>query len=282
MDAATTTIPSPPFVSIEGILNFRDLGGYAVSSALDSQSIRRNVIYRCGEPNRVTLDGIAKLRSLGITHAYDLRSTTEIEKNIAAGRGGTVEWDGCERVFAPVFNEKDYSPENIAIRYKDYASEGTEGFTRAYADILSSAPPSYRRILLHIANETDTPLIIHCTAGKDRTGVLCALILSLCGVDDDTIAYEYALTETGLAEMKGTIVEHLLKNPALSGNKAGVLNMRSAKAVNMLATLNMIREKYGGPEAYVTQKCGLTSEDVGKIRSNLVVKEVAINKVLKL
>ena len=119
----TVDLPSPPFVSISGIHNFRDLGGYAVSPSL---SVKRNVIYRCGEPSKVTEDGIETLKSLGITHMYDLRSKVEIDRNKDAGWGGVTEWDGCERVFAPVFLDQDYSPENLALRFKDYASEGTE------------------------------------------------------------------------------------------------------------------------------------------------------------
>jgi hypothetical protein len=121
----TGFLPSPPFINVAGISNFRDLGGYAVSNSR-KHSIRRNFIYRCGEPSRLTLDGICTLRSLGITHAYDLRSVKEIERSKVTGRGGITEWDGCERVFVPVFSTQDYSPENIALRFKDYASEGTE------------------------------------------------------------------------------------------------------------------------------------------------------------
>lgn len=116
------SLQSPPFVSISGIPNFRDLGGYAVSPNL---AIRRNLVYRCGEPSKVTQEGIETLKSLGITHMYDLRSKVEIDRNKDAGLGGIKEWDGCERVFAPVFIDQDYSPENLALRLKDYASDGT-------------------------------------------------------------------------------------------------------------------------------------------------------------
>ena len=97
-----------------------------MSHPASSQSIRSNFIYRCGEPSRVTQDGIATLQSLDISHVYDLRSNNEIERNKGVGWGGIKEWDQCERVFVPVFIDKDYSPENLAMRYKDYASEGTE------------------------------------------------------------------------------------------------------------------------------------------------------------
>ena len=105
-----------------------------------------------------------------------------------------------------------------------------QGFTRAYSNILDNAPPSYRTILLHIANEPSKPLIVHCTAGKDRTGVICAIILSLCGVDDEIVAHEYALTEIGLPEAwKQGVIEHLMVHPALKDNMAGALNMISAR-----------------------------------------------------
>jgi len=105
-----------------------------------------------------------------------------------------------------------------------------QGFTRAYTDILKAAPPSYKTILLHLANEPEKPLIVHCTAGKDRTGVICALVLSLCGVDDDVVAHEYSLTDVGLTrEWKESVIEHLMANPALKGNTEGAYNMISSK-----------------------------------------------------
>jgi hypothetical protein len=114
---------SPPFVSVPGIPNFRDIGGHRISP---QASVREKFIYRCGEPSRVTEDGIKVLQSLGITHTYDLRSRTEISKAEAAGRKGIVDWEGAERVFVPVFEDKDYSPESIAVRYKNYATGGPE------------------------------------------------------------------------------------------------------------------------------------------------------------
>ena len=137
-------------------------------------------------------------------------------------------------------------------------------------------------------------MIVHCTAGKDRTGVICALVLSLCGVHDEVVAQEYSFTEVGLTrEWKESVIEHLMDNPALKGNMEGAWNMISAKSIlflrrvflwlitfrtaNMLATLKMIRDKFGGPEGYVTEKCGLTKDEVDKIRKNLIVKEPAVH-----
>jgi hypothetical protein len=109
-------------------------------------------------------------------------------------------------------------------------ANSAQGFTRVYTRILNKAPPYYKTILLHLADEPSKPLIVHCTAGKDRTGIICALILSLCGVDDETVAQEYSLTDLGLSmEWKEAAVEHMMKNPGLKGNKAGALNMIGSK-----------------------------------------------------
>ena len=124
-------LPSPPFIEVAGISNFRDLGGYPISKR-PSYSVRRDLIYRCAEPSKVTQDGISTMQKLGIARIYDLRSNVEIERAEAAGRGGVVEWDGCTRVFVPVFTDQDYSPEQLALRYKDYAS-GTEVKHNIYA-----------------------------------------------------------------------------------------------------------------------------------------------------
>ena len=113
-------LPSPPFVDVGGIPNFRDLGGWPVKAS-PKHSIKRETIYRCAEPNRVTKDGISTIQRLGITHIYDLRSNTEIVKAEDSGRGGVVILEGTERIFVPGFSDKDYSPEVMAVRYEYYA-----------------------------------------------------------------------------------------------------------------------------------------------------------------
>lgn len=119
-------LPCPPFIQVEGLPNLRDIGGYPVSKVSSKHSIRRGLVYRGGAPDNIDEDGWRTIRSLGITHVYDLRSNTEIEKIEKAGRKGIVPFDGSERVFAPVFTDIDYSPQNLAIRFKNYQSGSPE------------------------------------------------------------------------------------------------------------------------------------------------------------
>ena len=217
-------LPSSPFIHVDGVLNFRDIGGYRVATEQGpSKVIRRKFIYRAARPSGITSKGMKTIQSLGITTFFDLRSIPE-----ASADKSLDNIPGVTKVIAPVFAKRDYSPEQIAIRYKNY-TRGTEGFTRAYNDILDNAPSSYTQIFHHIRDKPDEPIVIHCTAGKDRTGLIVALLLALAGVDDHEIAQEYEMTDIGLGEWKSVIVEHLLMEPALAGDEEGARNMAGSK-----------------------------------------------------
>ncbi|KAH8884222.1 hypothetical protein GQ53DRAFT_752274 [Thozetella sp. PMI_491] len=272
-------LPSPPFVKgVEGMQNVRDIGGYPVAGQ-PGKVIRRGLVFRSADPGKLTDNGVKALQELGITHVYDLRSALEIEKARAVeGWDKPKEWAGATRVFAPVFLDEDYSPEALAVRFKHY-TEGTEGFVRAYSSILASAshPDNtfrpFSRILAHVASPTSpTPLLVHCKGGKDRTGVICALLLSVCGVSDDIVAHEYSLTELGLYGRRQELIQHiLLQNGSLRGNQEAALNMLSARKESMIASLGEIRKTYGSVERYIIDQCRLSPDDLEQIRKNLIV-----------
>lgn len=115
-------VRSPPFVEVEGIHNFRSIGGWPIASD-PVFSVRRGLVFHSAEPSKVTPRGMQKLKELGITTFFDLRSTAELEKMKA--RTPVVDIEGIKRVFVPAFPD-DMSPETIAVRYRHYASEGPE------------------------------------------------------------------------------------------------------------------------------------------------------------
>ncbi|KAI0886072.1 tyrosine phosphatase family-domain-containing protein [Annulohypoxylon maeteangense] len=286
-------LPSPPFHTIPGLPNFRDIGGYPVScSDMTSDSglsqdgsntrvVRRGLVYRSSEPSKVTEDGVSKLQSLGISKVFDLRSAAEIKYGFHGNDSGwkVKEWDGARREFVPVFLDQDFSPEALALRYKNYSSESAQGFVVAYSDILAAAAsPSndyqpFKTILEYLASSlpsSPAPCLIHCTAGKDRTGVICALILSLCGVIDEVVAHEYSLTNLGLKERHAELIAHLMNNPSLQNDPLSAQRMISSQKEAMLGTLAKIREIHGTVEKCVVNLGLLSAEGVKQLRSNLV------------
>ncbi|KAH8762123.1 tyrosine phosphatase [Diaporthe sp. PMI_573] len=287
MAATTTPLPTPPFVDVPGLPNLRDCGGYPVTNSScengDSEPqkmIRRGILFRSSEPSKLTDDGIAILRdTLRITHVFDLRSLPEIERDASLDGRQPREWAGSQRVFVPVFLDEDYSPEAVARRYAHFSSAEGEGFVHVYDHILKSgtdpkgAQP-FAAVLRHLSSPTQapTPILTHCTAGKDRTGVLCALVLSLCGVPDDAVAHEYALTDLGLGHRRAEFVGNLTQSGPLKGNRAAAERMVGSRPEAMLATLALIRREYGNVEGFVKGRCGLSDEEIERIRSNLVVE----------
>lgn len=133
-------LPSPPFLDIPGIANFRDIGGYACSGTPEHASVRTGLVFRAADPSKVTSDGLAKMKQLGIKKVFDLRSVPELRHQgpewagvdidedvfVTKTEGQEIPADSIERVWCPVFKKEDYSPEQIALRYKEYSKMGPQ------------------------------------------------------------------------------------------------------------------------------------------------------------
>lgn len=224
----------PPFIQVPGVPNFRDIGGYPITSSA-GKKVRTGVVFRSSEPSKVDDQGIVKLQALGIKDVYDLRSRLELVRDAQNGNGRQARtWPGATRVVAPVFSDSEYTPEAIAARFRMYATDTTTPIVLAHLrEILKAAAAEdnpdrpYRSILQHLASTSTGgpyPILIHCSAGKDRTGVICALILSLCGVEDEAVAHEYSLSELGL-KSRPEFLRNLLQEPVVKGNAAAAMQM---------------------------------------------------------
>lgn len=123
---APSQIPShlgfPPFHIVPGLSNFRDIGGWPISTPLHTspRHVRKGLLFRGSDTNRIMPEGEAKLRQLGIKTDFDLRSKQQIEKT-----GGYKDIAGIERRWTPVFAEEQYTEEAARKRYELYAGEGT-------------------------------------------------------------------------------------------------------------------------------------------------------------
>jgi len=113
----------PPFVTIDGLANVRDIGGWLIADCdghLDC-SVRKGIVYRGPDTSPITETGIRKLRDLGVTTVFDLRSKIQIDR-----AGGYKKIEGIQWIWCPVFSEEEYTQEKAGLRYQQYAGDGTE------------------------------------------------------------------------------------------------------------------------------------------------------------
>lgn len=304
-------LPSPPFHIVPNINNLRDVALFPLTTP--TGPIRPKILFRSAEVSHLDASGWQVLHSLGIRHVFDLRSKPEVDREGGATPHflESMQAAGIERSWTPVFGQIDYSPEGIAKRYVKYMDEDVAGFVAAYHDILKSGGPAFGTIFRYIVKEEGKGVLVHCSAGKDRTGMFFAVLFSYLGVNNDTIAEEYHLTERGLRSVRDSVVERLMTSPAfknyvasqasgrpltneeiaklieagddvedkdispeaLAKGREAATRMVGAKKESMLGALEMLEREFGGAERYMREKCGLGDEELDVLRRNLIVKE---------
>ncbi|KAI7849686.1 protein-tyrosine phosphatase-like protein [Circinella umbellata] len=254
----------PRWIDVQGVKNFRDIGGWPVRDG--SGYIRERFVFRCGHLVNVTQKGKDVLKQLNVVAAFDFRSDPELER-----QGVMPEIPGLTRYPSAVFSKDDYSPAALATRWQGYF-EGATGFPKVYSIIMEKGGPQFRKIFLHMienhSRESTQSLIIHCTAGKDRTGVFIMLLLSLCGVDEEIIAQEYAMSNLGYWEAEN---ELQAKAEMLGVTLKDVRMVMSAPYMAMRETIRLLKEKYGSAEGYIQNVCGLSKEQIERLRNLMIV-----------
>ena len=234
MDSESRLVP------LEGSFNFRDLGGYP---GRRGRLTRWGRLYRADALHELTVEDVVHLRHLGLRTIVDLRTERELARS---GRG-------------------PLEPENLAFHHLAVVQEGVRG-DRASAgaaegeSVAAPAPAgddladrylwylevgraSLIEALTMLGGEEHYPLVFHCAAGKDRTGVLAALILSILGVGREAIVADYVMT----AERLSFILERWLADPEFAERMAKVPATRfSVEASTMEGFLDQLQLRYGG------------------------------------
>ncbi len=229
--------------------NFRDVGGYP---GLDGRTVRWRRLFRSDALHRLGELDAEAFTQLGVRTVIDLRRPSEIEKY---GRvAETYGLDYHNLVLKHVDWEEVEHPDDVvherwlADRYLNFAEDGREALLES---------------LRLIADPERAPVIVHCMAGKDRTGTVCALTLSLLGVSDDDIAADYALTTTAMKPLTRYLLE---KHPeAVRGNE----HMFDSPPAAMTLFLDDLRELHGSVEDYV-REIGLTDTEISAMRAHLL------------
>ena len=176
---------SPPrHLSLAGASNFRDLGGYP---ARDGRIVRWRQIFRSNHLGHLTDDDIAVVRKLGVKSAFDFRGTAERAEALCGMPEITVHSLPVEPTVVAALRAIAAAGTPLATNH------AVDVMRDSYRNYVQENTPRFRALFAHLL-EDRAPLVIHCTAGKDRTGFACALILHTLGVPDEVISEDYLLT----------------------------------------------------------------------------------------
>jgi protein tyrosine/serine phosphatase len=239
-----------PF-SAPTVFNFRDLGGH---STTDGRTVHYGRLYRSDSLHRLTGEECGRLCAAGVRTVLDLRRPHEIERD-----GRIRETAGLAyRNIHPIHREWEYAPYDpeggperyLADRYLDMAVEGAAGLGEA---------------LRLIADPDSAPLVMHCFAGKDRTGVLTALTLSLLGVVDDDIAAEYAIS----AQAQPFLAAQIRRDRPDRGAEDPPVRFIVCPPRAMLLFLTELRERFGSVPEFAAH-AGITDGHVASLRAHLL------------
>ena len=235
------------------IRNFRELGGYKSS---DGRKVKHNVFFRSPGLYQISdKEDIKLFESLGIKTIYDFRSKSEKEEHPDPRFPGITyheisalyKKDGSEMDFD--FREDVMQPHIIKGIF-DLLVEGYE--------IMGINNPAYKQMFKDIV-DGNVPLLFHCSAGKDRTGVAAALILSLFGVDKEDIAHDFLATNIYNRKEIQT-VEESVKDKLPPETIEYVRKLFGVQIENLNLTFDTIIKTYGSLDRYFEKEFGITPE----------------------
>ncbi|KAE8376529.1 protein-tyrosine phosphatase-like protein [Aspergillus bertholletiae] len=265
-ETVTSIISQPPFVTIPGLFNIRHITG---------DNLRPGYVYRSGTPSGISDEGKTALRDLEISAIFDLRRADE------RTRSPSPVIQGVETVWEPY--TRDPGPTN-PLDFKD-EDQGVSGFVGMFMCILEILTPTFRRVFLHIRDFPQKPFLFHCSAGKDRTGVLAALILLLAQTPSSAIIHDFILTRVGVEPARTMLQAAFPKTLTAAGavvmtpESAGWLQLMSVRAPAMAAFLDAVEQSFGGVEGYLIDVLGFSALDVDIMKANLRTTIIILGEV---
>jgi protein-tyrosine phosphatase len=234
----------------------RDLGGLPVAGG---GCVRPGRVFRADGLHRVTDTDVAQLRKLGITQVFDLRSPAELVRDGTGTFAGRV----AEHLHVPIV-QVSLSPFDPDI---DWA---TIDLRDRYVAMLEEGGAAVLAIFTALAAEAAEPVVFHCSGGKDRTGVVAALLLRALGTPDEVIVDDYALSEVNIAPAVQAFLDRL-EGTGLSDEAIAYLT--SSPPERMWHTLGEIDRRWGSTKQYLAA-IGIGDDLLNALKRNLIVATI--------
>lgn len=239
-------VTSSDALEVPGAVNLRDVGGLPAGDSIT----RHGVLFRSGNLAQLEPQGTAALGELGLRRIIDLRADEEVAHAPSRTAGLEVT---TQRVPLFLGSVESFFADDISL---------DEMYRRLVEDSSSLVVEVVRGIL------ADQPVLVHCTVGKDRTGVTVALTLAAAGVDTDAVIADYARTEGLLPERRNRRIVEFLRSMHPEAVHLEDLATRSPAPV-MRALLAGVEERYGTSADYLRAH-GLSDDEVDELRRVLL------------
>lgn len=238
----------------DACLNARETGGYRTR---EGGRTRYRALVRSDNLSRLTPDGRAALEAHGIRTVIDLRTPGEVVYE--AHHYSSADYDGhLHYLNLPIVSDADLHPDAL------YA--GTRHNGEGYLRMIDRRGQNIAVIVRAFAGATEGGVLVHCHAGKDRTGLIVALLLAIAGVDDETIAADYAESTKNL---RGYYEEQMRAHAEGTPERARLQMDARSDREWMLDLLAYLRDRYGSPEGYL-RHLGLADGEIDRIRARLL------------
>jgi protein-tyrosine phosphatase len=238
-------------IGLPGTVNLRDVGGYpaAGKGGAGGGTVRWGMLLRSDAPHRLDDSGRAALSGLGLRTVIDLRTDDEV---IAAP--SALDGTGMRAFHVPLFDAAAIGrlqPELAAV----------------YRHMIDDCGAAIATAIGHLCEDGALPGLVHCTAGKDRTGLVVALVLEVIGVPDEVIAADYALSEAYLDSGTAKAISRIRAITGLGRwLDLGALGA-SPQVIN--DALGRVRARSGSVSDYLIGN-GLNESDLSNLRTALV------------
>ena len=237
----------------EGCFNFRDIGGYLNQ---DGKRVKKGLYFRAGRQDRMSNKDLSQLSDLKISTQIDLRKPDEV---LDQGKG-PLEAMGTKYINIAVIPEG--GSDQLSRLVGDTGISG-----KRYLGYLEFGPTSWLRLFGILANEDNLPVVLHCTAGKDRTGVSTAFLLSVLGVSREVIEADYLLTNLD-TERQADFIESTVGYPE-GYDRERMMAIAGVPETAMRDFLDGVESKWGTVVEYL-EKIGATQEQMDAIRANFL------------
>jgi protein-tyrosine phosphatase len=233
----------------ERLCNFRDLGGHRTA---DGRTVRDGLLYRSDSLGKLAGDDLRRFEALGVRTVIDLRYPWEIARTARVPDLPGQRWYNLSIEHRP-YDQAALGPETDPAPY----------LAERYAEVAEDGVAEIAEVLRLIAHE-DGPAVFHCYSGKDRTGLVAALVLTLLGVGEEDVLADFARTERATA---GLVAEWHARNP---GGELRWPGYGRAPARIMELFLAGLADRHGSVAGYAEQRLGAGPELVGALRARLL------------